>query len=101
LPPATFRPGKPIPVEISVEPGYRLSSAVLHYRHVDQSDAYQVVEMSARDGRWRAEIPAEYTDSAYPLLYYVELHDPRGAVWLYPGLNASLANQPYFIIRRA
>ena len=101
LPPASFRPGKPIPVEISVESGYRLSSAVLHYRHVDQSNEYQIVDMSARGGRWRAEIPAEYTDSAYPLLYYVELHDPRGAVWLYPGLNASLTNQPYFIIRRA
>ncbi len=101
LPPATFRPGKGVPVEIAVEAGYRLSSAVLHYRHVDQSDAYQTVEMVARGRRWRAEIPAEYTKSPYPLLYFVELHDPRGAVWLYPGLNANLANQPYFVIRRA
>ncbi|MBT3202179.1 MAG: hypothetical protein HN350_19930 [Phycisphaerales bacterium] len=101
LPPAAFRPGKPIPIEIAAEPGCRLSSAVLHYRHVDQSAAYQTVEMSVRGGRWRADIPAKYTDSPYPLLYYVELHDPRGAVWLYPGLNANLANQPYFVIRRA
>jgi hypothetical protein len=101
LPPARFRPGKPISLEISMEAGYRLASAVLHYRHVDQSDAYRTVEMSAEGDRWRAEIPGEYTDSPYPMLYYFELCDPRGRVWLYPGLNADLANQPYFVVRHA
>ena len=100
LPQATFTPGKPMTVEMTLEAGYRLASARLHYRHVDQSDAYRVAEMTARGGRYRAEIPGDYTDSAYPMLYYFELHDPRGNVWLHPGLNADLANQPYFVVRQ-
>ena len=100
LPPASFHPGKSIPLEISVEAGYQLAAATLHYRHVDQSDEYRTVEMSAERGRYRAVIPGEYTDSPYPLLYYFVLREPKGAAWLYPGLNAELANQPYFIMRQ-
>jgi hypothetical protein len=35
------------------------------------------------------------------MLYFFELHDRRRNVWLYPGLDADLANQPYFILRHA
>ncbi|MCH8120735.1 MAG: hypothetical protein IIC00_13545 [Planctomycetes bacterium] len=101
LPPATFGPGKPIPLEIAAEAGYKLASATLHYRHVDQSDEYRVAEMSGDGGRYRAVIPGEYTDSAYPVLYYFVLRDYKGDAWIYPGLNNDLANQPYFIVRRA
>ena len=58
-----------------------------------------LLEASADGGRYRAVIPGEYTDSAYPLLYYFQLRDLKGAAWLYPGLNADLANQPYFVVR--
>ena len=88
-------------LEISVEVRYKLASAVLHYRHLDQSDEYQVVEMSADGGRYRATIPGEYTDSVYPVLYYFILRDAKGDAWLHPGLNADLANQPYFVVRHA
>ena len=101
MPPTTFRPGYPIPLEIAVEAGYRVASVRLHYRHVDQSDAYRIMEMSEEAGRYRAEIPGEYTDSAYPMLYYFELHEAGGDAWLYPGFNADLANQPYFVVRQA
>ena len=101
LPPATFGPGKPIPLEIAAEAGYKLASATLHYRHVDQSDEYRVAEMSGDGGRYRAVIPGEYTGSAYPVLYYFVLRDYKGDAWIYPGLNNDLANQPYFIVRRA
>ncbi|MHC4677848.1 MAG: hypothetical protein ACYTEK_04045, partial [Planctomycetota bacterium] len=99
MPPASFSPGRPVLLEISVEAGYQLASAVLHYRHVDQSDEYRAVEMSADGGRYRAVIPGEYTDSPYPLLYYFKLRDGLGDAWLHPGLNADLANQPYFVVR--
>ncbi|HUV65739.1 MAG TPA: hypothetical protein VMW24_17720 [Sedimentisphaerales bacterium] len=101
MPPALFRPGQPMRLEISVEVRYKLASAVLHYRHLDQSDEYQVVEMSADGGRYRATIPGEYTDSVYPVLYYFILRDAKGDAWLHPGLNADLANQPYFVVRHA
>jgi len=101
LPPVLFRPGQPLPIEMAVEPGRRLSSARLHYRHVNQAQEYHVGKMSLQNGRYAAEIPAEYTDSPYPLMYYFELHDLHGDAWLHPGLAADLANQPYFVVRRA
>ena len=55
----------------------------------------------APSGRFRAEIPGQYTDSPYPMLYYFELRDAHGAAWIYPGFNADLANQPYFVVRQA
>jgi hypothetical protein len=73
----------------------------LHYRHVNQSDAYKIVEMTQRDGRFQTKIPGEYTQSKYPLLYFFEIHDAAGRVWMHPSLNADLANQPYFIVRHA
>jgi hypothetical protein len=72
----------------------------LYYRHVHQSEAYEVVEMPERAGVWSYAIPGEYTDSAYPLLYYFELLDDDGHAWLYPGFEPDLANQPYFVVRK-
>ncbi|MCZ6793831.1 MAG: twin-arginine translocation signal domain-containing protein [Planctomycetota bacterium] len=102
LPPASFRPGEPVPVEMAVESGHRLASARLHYRHVNQADEGQVQEMvpTSTDGRRRrAVIPGEYTRSPYPLMYYFELHDALGDAWLHPGFDADLANQPYFVVQ--
>jgi hypothetical protein len=101
LPPKSFRRGEAVSVEIAAEEERQLSSARLHYRHVNQADEYQIAKMSEQGGRFRAVIPAEYTDSPYPLMYYFELHDPGGRAWLYPGLNQDLTNQPYFVVRSA
>ena len=72
----------------------------LLYRHVNQAENYVTVEMQARDDRHRAVIPAEYTQTEYPLQYYFELHDGEAA-WLYPGLNEQRSNVPYFVVRQA
>jgi hypothetical protein len=101
MPPANVKPGKPLNIQLTVETGYRLTKVRLHYRHVNQSEAYEIVEMSERSGRFRAEIPGEYTGSRDPLLYFFELHDAAGRVWMYPRLNPDLANQPYFTVRHA
>ena len=42
-----------------------------------------------------AVIPAKYTQSPYPLQYYFELRS-KDAATLYPALNATLSNHPYF-----
>jgi hypothetical protein len=44
-------------------------------------------------------VPAEYTDSPFPLQYYFVVSTPT--VTLYPGLNDTWTNQPYFVIRQA
>ena len=44
------------------------------------------------------QIPADYTQSPYPLLYYFEVHQAAGST-IYPGFSPDLSNQPYFVVR--
>jgi hypothetical protein len=99
-PPAAFRPNQPVEIRIAIEKGRELASVRLCYRHVNQAERFQAAEMEARDSAYRASIPAAYTDSPYPLLYYFELKETPERVWLYPGFAPGLANQPYFVLRR-
>jgi hypothetical protein len=100
-PPAGFRPKEAVELRIAVTDGRKLASARLYYRHVNQAERFQVAEMEARDNVYRARIPADYTDSPYPLQYYFELKEGPERAWLYPGFAADLSNQPYFVLRRA
>jgi hypothetical protein len=97
-PPASFRPGQEVALELATDKAPR--EAVVHYRHVHQAEAYQVAAMRAEANRWRAAIPAAYTQSAYPLLYYFELRTEADGACLYPGLGANLCGQPYFVVRQ-
>jgi len=76
----------------------KLASVRLYYRHANQAERFQLVEM---DARYHASIPAAYTDSPYPLIYYFELRESPQKAWLYPGFNEDRTNQPYFVVRRA
>jgi hypothetical protein len=49
---------------------------------------------------FRAEIPAGYVASVYPLQYYFEVELEAGGVALYPGLPRDYSAQPYFVMRR-
>lgn len=100
LPPASFQRGKPITIEMAVEAGYEVTQVRLHYRHVNQAETYRVEEMSSKGNRYDKAITGKYTDSPYPLMYFFELHSPKGDAWLYPGLRADLTNQPYFVVRQ-
>jgi hypothetical protein len=100
-----FRPGQPLAIECTVEAGQAGKEAAplsvrLHYRHVNQGERYQVAEMSASGNTYRAQIPASYTNSPFPLLYFLELHAGPDAAWIHPGLGPNLAKQPYFVIGR-
>ena len=99
--PPPFRRGQPVTVELTL-PGRqpRIAAARLCYRQVHQAQSYQTVDMQARGNQCVATIPGEYSNSPYPLEYYFELRDGEGRVWLYPGFDATLANQPYFIVRQ-
>ncbi|MBN1507648.1 MAG: hypothetical protein JW955_12425 [Sedimentisphaerales bacterium] len=101
-PPSTFRPGQPVPIELALpDPQPLVKTVRLVYRQVHQALAYQTVDMQVQDNRYSATIPGQYSDSPYPLEYYFELYDGAGQAWLYPGFDATLANQPYFVVRQA
>jgi hypothetical protein len=76
-PPAGFRPGASVAIEIAVDRARKLASARLYYRHVNQAERFESAEMEAQGAVCRASIPAAYTDSPYPLQYYFAGPDGR------------------------
>ncbi len=96
-PPGSFQPGQAVALELFVD---RTAEARLHYRRVQQAERWQAAEMTGSGNQYRGAIPPDYTRSPFPLQYYFELRDGPAA-WLYPGFAPDLANQPYFVIRRA
>jgi hypothetical protein len=97
-PPPRFRRKETLPVQITVLTKAR--SVRMYYRHVNQAERFESVEMEPQSGTFRATIPAAYTDSPYPLQYYFEVRESADRAGLYPGFAADLANQPYFVVRR-
>ena len=100
VPAASFRPGQPLSIELSVAKSAAPVSARLYFRRVTQAERYQSAEMGPTDGRYRATVPGAYTDSPYPLEYYFELRQGATSAWLFPGFTRELTNQPYFVVRR-
>jgi hypothetical protein len=98
---ARFIPKQPLPIEVSLPARKESVTATLYYRHVNQAERYQSQKMQSRGGVFHAAIPAEYTDSPYPLQYYFEFKQGAGTAWLYPGFDPDLLNQPYFVLRGA
>ncbi|HEY2589419.1 MAG TPA: hypothetical protein VGI81_26975 [Tepidisphaeraceae bacterium] len=106
---AEHQPPPPFERRQAIELALRLPNArasapapLLHYRRVNQADAWQRCEMVAQGAQqYRTTIPADYTDSRFPLQYYFELRDSAGASRLSPGFNADWSNPPYYVIRQS
>ncbi len=94
--PKSFKVGEPINLEISVDKN--IKSMLLYYRHVNHAERFKTVEMKHTGKSYKGIIPADYTNTQYPIQYYFELRDKPNNAWLYPGLNAKLTQQPYFVV---
>jgi hypothetical protein len=97
-PPARFRRKEALPVRIALLG--KAASVRMYYRHVNQAERYESLEMQLQTGAYHASIPAAYTDSPYPLQYYFEVKETPEKIWLYPGFAEDLSNQPYFVVQR-
>jgi hypothetical protein len=93
-----LRDKEPLYVELKAP---QTGSARLWYRHFNQAERWQTVEMLPLpdSDRFRASIDASFTQSPYPVQYYFEVRLSPEKVWLYPGFDASRANQPYYLVR--
>jgi len=98
-PAETFQPGSPLPIAIEVDGP--VSAVRLVYRHVNQAEYYETVEMKQVDGKYRAEIPVNYSQSEYALQYYFELQHTPATATMFPGLGADRMDRPYFLIEQA
>jgi hypothetical protein len=65
---------------------------------VDQSEEYRTIDMEARDGTWRAVIPAGFTSSSFPIMFFAEIRPPDGVPVLAPTLGEHLDAQPYIVV---
>jgi hypothetical protein len=99
MPADSFRPGEALALVLGVDQtaAQRGVSVVLHYRHVNHGERWRETAMTRQGRGFHAAIPADYSNSPYPLQYYFELRSEKVA-WLHPALNATLSNQPYFVV---
>ena len=96
--PATFVAGQAWPLVLNTDaPGTK--SVKLYYRRVNQAEAWQVLPMEEKGGQFHGTIPATYTQTKFPLQYYFVLNKGNSGSVLFPGLDSTLANQPYFVVR--
>lgn len=103
-PPKSFRRGMPLRLEASVAHGRdasQLASVHLRFRRVNQAEVWQAVEMQREGTNYSASVPADYTDSPFPLQYHFELRERSGEAWFFPGLWPSWKGQPYIVVRQA
>lgn len=98
-PAATFQAGIAQPIELQVASG--VSGVRLKYRHVNQAEYYETLDMTGRGGKYQATIPAEYTKTDFSLQYYFELQHSPTVETMYPGLGADLTGRPYFLVEQA
>jgi hypothetical protein len=102
--PESFEPGKPLTVQIARARAQLDTTAILWYRHVNQAERWLSMPMqktisaseSATAG-YTASVPADYTNSPYPLQYYFEFRTGDDAI-LYPLIRVDQTIQPYFAI---
>lgn len=94
--PSAYTRGDDLTVSVDAGPG--VVGVRLNYRHVNQAERFQATEMTAADDRFDGTIPADYTDSSYPLMYFFTVDHGNAGVTVLPGLTDGLANQPYYLV---
>jgi hypothetical protein len=102
-PPPSFQRGRVVPILVSLGPGApkpHLRSLALRYRRVNQADPWQSADMQKEAGGYRGLIPAEATDSPFPLQYYFLVTSADGGAWPYPGLDLDHPAQPFYVLRQ-
>ena len=97
--PQTFVPGKPVRITCDGDAA-GMDRVTLHYRRVNQAEAWRSVDMKRAGDGFTATVPAAYSRSDYPLMFYFSWLDGERVV-LAPGLRDDLDSQPYIVIRQA
>jgi hypothetical protein len=106
VPPKSFQRGQAVTITMRLPKGHENGpSPRIYYRRVNQAEAYRSQGMEpavGREGEFAATVPAQYTDSPFPLQYYFELQNGGGGqAWMFPGLGSDWNHQPYFVVRQA
>lgn len=98
IPPAAFRRGGDVVLNAALADPFD-GTIELRYRHLNQGEHYRTTQMDRQGGACTATVPGTYTDSPYPLVYYFTIRHADGDAWIVPGLDETLANQPYHVVQ--
>lgn len=96
--PPSFDRGQPLDLTVQLGSPHEISEVTLHYRHVDQSEQFQQATMLGLGRARTATVPGSFTAATYPLIYFFSVRHVDGRQGLVPGLDATLANQPYLLL---
>jgi hypothetical protein len=100
-PPPSFQRGQALTISADkTNRRARIFGVRLRYRHVNQAEVWRMVEMELAGGKYRAVIPADYTDSPFPLQYHFQVRNESDGARPYPGLQPGWRGQPYFVVRQ-
>jgi hypothetical protein len=97
--PSSFVRGSQVVLTVRLSTASDVTVRLL-YRHLNQAEAYQEMDMDPAEERFTAVIPGSYTDSSYPIVYFFELQNQLGEAWIAPGFNEDLSNQPYYVLHQ-
>lgn len=97
-PPPSFRRGQPLEVTATALRS-EISGMQLRYRHVNQAENWETLEMQKFVSGFRGVIGADYTNSPFPLQYHLQIQTKGHHRVLYPGLIPGWQGQPYFVVR--
>lgn len=92
-----FHSGQALPVSLKCK---EANGIKLYYRHVNQAERWQWIELKQNGISYEGEIPAGYTAKRFPLQYYFEIETSPSKATLFPELAEDLANVPYFVVHR-
>ncbi len=96
--PTSFRPGNDLHLMFTTSA--TVTQSIVWYRHVNQGERWNSAPMQKTRNSHSAVVPANYTNSPYPMQYYFELH-AKDAATLHPSFHPGLNNQPYYAITAA
>ena len=99
IPAGRFISARPVTINIRIT-SQTPRRVLLYYRHVNQAERWQSVELTRNIDNFQGEISASYTSGRYPIQYYFEIETGEAEATLIPQLAPNLANVPYYIVRR-
>ena len=86
IPKDKFHSGQPLVVALDCG-APALHAVRLHYRHINQAERWQSVELVRTGTSFQGEIPAAYTARRYALQYYFEIASGPAEATLFPGFG--------------
>jgi hypothetical protein len=96
--PPTLRRAADVSLQFVVGGEAPVTSGRLFYRHVNQAERYESIDLVRTGNRYQGTIPAAYADAPFALQYYVEFRSTPVDAWLYPGFAPDRLNLPYIVL---